>query len=130
LRKQHPLFRRRTYPKPENTTWLTPEGREMIDQDWKLPFARCLGVLMVGERLAERDDRGNAVEDDDLLLLLNAHEEEIAFPLPGEPGERWDALVDTNFADGTPGAGFFTAGEAYPLQGRSLALLARRSTRE
>ena len=60
LRKRHPSFRRRTYPKPEDTAWLAPEGREMVEQDWKLPFARCFGMLMVGQRLAERDEHGNA----------------------------------------------------------------------
>ncbi|MGH8735352.1 MAG: glycogen debranching protein GlgX, partial [Burkholderiales bacterium] len=116
LRKRHPLFRRRTYPRPENTSWLTPEGREMKDEDWKLPFARCLGVLMVGQRLAERDERGNPVADDDLLLLLNAHHEPIDFALPGE---GWEAVMST--AEG------LISGRAYSLQGRSLALLARPS---
>jgi isoamylase len=119
LRKRHPLFRRRTYPKPEDTTWLAPEGREMTEQDWKLPFARCLGMLMVGQRLAERDEHGNALLDDDLLLLLNAHHDGIDFELPGE---GWTVLVDTSMSDAH-------RGKTYPLQARSLALLARpRST--
>ena len=116
LRKRHPLFRRRTYPRPENTSWLTPEGREMKDEDWKLPFARCLGVLMIGQRLAERDERGNPVADDDLLLLLNAHHEPIDFALPGE---GWEPVLST--AEG------LISGRAYSLQGRSMALLARPS---
>jgi glycogen operon protein len=115
LRNKHPLLRRRTYPKPENTTWLAPEGREMTDQDWKLPFARCVGMLMVGQRLAERDARGAPVIDDDLLLLLNAHDEAIEFVLPGE---GWSCAVDTAEQRGAPG-------KTYALQGRSLALLVR-----
>jgi glycogen operon protein len=115
LRKKHPLLRRRTYPKPENTTWLAPEGREMTDEDWKLPFARCVGMLMVGQRLAERDARGAPVIDDDLLLLLNAHHEAIEFVLPGE---GWSCAVDTSDARNAPG-------KIYPLQGRSLAMLVR-----
>jgi isoamylase len=115
LRRSHPLFRRRTYPRAENTSWLTPEGREMKDEDWKLPFARCLGVLMIGQRLAERDERGNPVVDDDLLLLLNAHHEPIDFALPGE---GWEPALST--AEG------FVSGGAYSLQGRSLALLVRQ----
>jgi isoamylase len=119
LRKQHPLFRRRTYPKPEDTAWLTPEGREMTEQDWKLPFARCLGMLMVGQRLAERDEHGNPLEDDDLLLLLNAHHDAVEFILPEG---AWTLLVDTSL-------NAFSSGETYTLQPRSLALLARpRST--
>ncbi|HVJ25016.1 MAG TPA: glycogen debranching enzyme GlgX, partial [Burkholderiales bacterium] len=115
LRKRHPSFRRRTYPKPEDTSWLAPEGREMLEQDWKLPYARCFGMLMVGQRLAERDARGNPVIDDDLLLLLNAHHEAIDFALPGE---GWSCAVDTAGERNAPG-------KIYPLQGRSLAMLVR-----
>ena len=118
LRKKHPLFRRRTYPKPEDTSWLSPEGREMAEQDWKLPFARCLGCLMVGERLAERDERGAPVVDDDLLVLLNAHHDAVEFSLPAG---AWQVLLDTSMKTVAPG-------RTYPLEARSLALLARPST--
>jgi isoamylase len=119
LRKRHPSFRRRTYPKPEDTSWLAPEGREMVEQDWKLPYARCFGMLMVGQRLAERDEHGNAMVDDDLLLLLNAHHEAIEFTLPGE---GWTAVLDTAIDPPAPAA-------PYPLQPRSLALLVRSQHR-
>ena len=119
LRKKHPSFRRRTYPKPEDTSWLAPEGREMTAQDWELPFARCLGMLMVGQRLAERDEHGNAMVDDDLLLLLNAHHEAIDFALPGE---GWTAVLDTANHQAAPA-------RPYSLQPRSLALLVRSGSR-
>jgi isoamylase len=119
LRKSHPLLRRRTYPKPENTVWLSPEGREMTQEDWQLPFARCLGCLMVGERLAERDERGAPIMDDDLLLLINAHHEPVQFTLPDAP---WTVLVDTARLDTN------SAETAYPLEARSLVLLARPSS--
>ncbi|HEU4353164.1 MAG TPA: glycogen debranching protein GlgX [Burkholderiales bacterium] len=116
LRKGHPLLRRRTYPKPENTAWLSPEGREMTDADWKLPFARCIGCLMVGERLAERDERGASIMDDDLLLLMNAHNDAVEFHLPEE---AWTVLVDTAQPQ------MNAPGKHYRLEARSLALLAR-----
>ncbi len=116
LRAKHPLLRRRTYPKPENTTWLSPEGREMTPQDWELPYARCLGVLMVGQRLAERDEKGEPLMDDDLLLLLNAHHETVRFQLPHG---AWSVLLDTARAEPISG------GESYFLEARSVALLAR-----
>ena len=115
LRKRHPSFRRRTYPKPQDTSWLAPEGREMVEHDWKLPFARCFGMLMIGRRLAERDGHGQPIIDDDLLVLLNAHHEAIEFVLPGS---GWVALLDTA-GQQTPAA------NKYALQGRSLALLVR-----
>jgi glycogen operon protein len=116
LRKSHPLLRRRAYPKPENTVWLSPEGREMSEQDWKLPFARCIGCLMVGERLAERDERGTPIMDDDLLVLMNAHHDAVEFHLPDE---AWALLVDTARSETN------FPGKAYRLEARSLALLAR-----
>ena len=115
LRKKHPLFRRRTYPKPENTAWLSPEGREMTDQDWNLPFARCLGCLMVGQRLYERDERGEPVMDDDLLVLMNAHHDALDFVLPEAP---WLVLLDT--ARDEPAV----PARSYRLEARSLVLLA------
>ena len=117
IRKQHPLFRRRTYPRPEDTSWLAPEGREMTEQDWRLPFARCVGMLMVGQRLAERDERGAPIADDDLLLLLNAHHEAIEFKLPEG---CWTMLLDT-------AASGISFENSYPLGARSLVLLAKAS---
>ena len=119
LRKKHPLFRRRTYPKPENTTWLSPDGRQMTHEDWRLPFGRCVGVLMVGQRLAERDERGAPVMDDDLLLLLNAHNDAVHFTLPKG---AWSVLLDT----GRPPPASLAA--IYTLEGRSLVLLATPSS--
>jgi glycogen operon protein len=115
LRKRHPALRRRTYPKPSDVCWLTPQGGEMSEVDWKLPFARCLGMLLLGDRLAERDARGAPIGDDDLLVLVNAHHEPIEFRLPDA---GWQPLVDTA---GAPGV----AGESYLLQARSAALLAK-----
>ena len=119
VRKRHPLFRRRAYPKPEDTSWLAPEGREMAEADWKLPFARCFGMLMIGQRLAERDGYGQPILDDDLLLLLNAHHEAIEFKLPGE---GWSAVLDTAGQKAAPA-------KSYALQGRSLSLLVRSGAR-
>jgi isoamylase len=138
LRNGHPLFRRRTYfhgraerdPAVKDISWLDPDGRELSDQDWEQSFARCLGVLMSGRALTERDERGNLVEDDDLLLLLNAHHDEIPFTLPGAPGTRWDAVLDTDSPDGTPAHGAFHPGDVYPLRGRSVALFCSKRSHE
>ena len=88
----------------------------MTEQDWKLPFARCLGCLMVGKRLAERDERGAPIRDEDLLLLLNAHHDPVQFALPDG---AWDVLLDCGRAEAPPPA------KTYPLEARSLVLLTR-----
>jgi glycogen operon protein len=81
---------------------------------------------MSGGGLTEHDARGHPVRDEDLLLLLNAHHDEIPFTLPGEPQERWVAQVDTSAEDGTPPRLSYEARSRYPLQGRSVALLRHR----
>ena len=124
LRSRHPLFRRRTYfrgravrdPEMKDISWLNPDGTEMSDHDWNKTFARALGVLISGRGLTERDEYARLVEDDDLLLLFNAHDEDIAFTLPGD---GWQLLLDT--------AGASAAARPYALRGRALALLLRPS---
>jgi isoamylase len=131
LRNAHPLFRRRTFfrgramrdPDVKDIVWLNPNGTEMSEHEWTQSFARCLGVLLHGRGLDERDERGRLIEDDDLLLLLNAHHDTIRFQLPGAARVRWEALVDTAGSGGVPGHEAMHAGSEYALQGRSLALL-------
>jgi isoamylase len=125
LRNAHPLFRRRTWfrgraESDPDVVWLNYAGVEMTDQEWNRSSARCLGALISGRGLGERDERGVPVVDTDLLLLLNSNEGEVPFPLPSG---RWATLIDTGAEnpafDGT-----------YPLQGRSLALLSKPSSKD
>jgi glycogen operon protein len=125
LRAAHPAFRRRRYSR--NISWLNPSAAPMTETEWKQPFARCVGVLLSGRALPERDARGHPVEDDDLLLLLNAHHDAVEFVLPGGGQGRWDALVDTSFADGLAKVRAYPSAAAYPLQGRSAVLLLKPS---
>jgi glycogen operon protein len=115
LRKRHPGFRRRSYPNPDDVSWLTAQGKAMTEADWTHPATRTLGMLLLGKRLAERDDHGTPVEDDDLLLLLNAGEAAVDFTLPGE---GWKLLVDT-------AAPQRLVTNPYALDARSLALLVK-----
>jgi isoamylase len=123
LRNAHPLFRRRTWfrgraePDPD-VLWLNYAGEEMTDQEWSRSSARCLGALISGRGLGERDELGAPVVDADLLLLLNANEGEVPFPLPAG---CWDRLLDTTLTNPE-------FEKTYLLQGRSLVLLARPSS--
>ena len=131
MRNKHALFRRRTFfrgravrdPQMKDISWVNTDGTEMSDHDWNKSFARSLGVMISGRGLTERDELGHLVEDDDILLLLNAHDETIAFTLPGQEGERWDALVDTSHPDFEGKR--YGRGATYPLAGRSLVLLVK-----
>ncbi|HSD59811.1 MAG TPA: glycogen debranching enzyme GlgX, partial [Burkholderiales bacterium] len=134
LRRQHPVFRRRSFlqGRPirgsgvKDIVWLNPDGREMSDEEWSQSFARCLGVYLAGEGLEEQDGRGRPIRDEDFLLLFNAHHEEIPFILPGyRPGFPWALVLDTRQRVGPGGTLHYRAGDVFPLAGRSLALLSQ-----
>jgi len=101
----------------------------MTDEQWSQGDARCLGAHMSGRGLSERDERGAPVLDDDLVLLLNAHHDTVAFRLPNGNGAAWHALIDTDAADGVPAEASRAADSEYPLRGRSLVLLRRERAR-
>ena len=104
--------------------WLTPGGQEMSDTDWTTDFVKCLGVRLAGDLIGHVDERGEPVTGDTLLLLLNAHHEEVLFTLPAvDPEHRWEPLLDT--ANGKVGQSLVVEGAPYPLQARSFAVLRR-----
>ncbi len=131
FRRRHPVFRRRRFfhglivpgRNAKDLVWLNPDGREMSEEQWQHEHARCLGMYLSGHAIDEPDERGQRVTDDDFLLLINAHHEDIAFTLPANEGSRrWGVVFDT--AREQEGANrYFKPGEAFPLTARSLALL-------
>jgi glycogen operon protein len=137
LRKAHPLLHRRNFFQGRDIAgngvkdimWLNPDGREMSDQEWSQSFARCLGTYLSGDALDELGRQGQAVMDDDFLLLINAHHEEIPFLLPAYRRKiRWELVLDTGRKPARAAEGRYRAGALYPLQGRSLALLSQPRT--
>ncbi|HEX7043384.1 MAG TPA: glycogen debranching protein GlgX [Burkholderiales bacterium] len=129
LRHDHPSFRRRQFFRGREISgtgirdlvWLRPDGGEMTEEEWHKPFARTLGLSLAGE-LSEEDERGRPLRDDNFLLLLNAHAEQVPFTLPAfTSGETaWEVVIDT---EDPARRGRHNAGEQYPLAGRSLVLL-------
>jgi glycogen operon protein len=131
LRKRHPVFRRKNFfqgrpikgVEAKDISWLTPDGREMTDEEWKESSARCLGMLLVGQLILEQGERGDPVTDDNLLVLMNAHHEQIPFGLPSlAVGTGWRATVDTTWTVPSRRV-IHAAGTNYPLQARSLVVL-------
>ncbi|HVZ21907.1 MAG TPA: glycogen debranching protein GlgX [Vicinamibacterales bacterium] len=129
LRRREPVLTRRKYFEGRSIRgagvkdiyWLDPSGREMTDEAWNAPSVQSLGVLMVGDAIDEVDERGRRVTGDTLLILLNAHVDEVPFRLPkADAGARWMRIVDTIDAQ-TPEKAF-AGGSQYALQGRALAL--------
>jgi glycogen operon protein len=129
IRANHPVFRRSRFfrGKSGNGTdihWLTPSGHEKAEADWVFPEARTLGILYTGDTgdWYYTTSVGQQQRDLMFLLLLNAFWEPVPFTLPGGDS-RWEVWIDT-FDMGRVGKRW-QPGEHYPLEGRSLVLLAR-----
>ncbi|CDI02354.1 glycogen debranching enzyme [Candidatus Competibacter denitrificans Run_A_D11] len=131
LRREHPTFRRRHFFRGihgsgvRDILWFNPDGREINDDEWDHDYARCLGLYLPGDGLGDWDRRGHPLQDDDFLMLFNAHHEEIPFVLPIVRGEAFfEVMIDTALPHGYPtNDNQHPAEEPYPVGGRSLVLL-------
>jgi glycogen operon protein len=128
----HPVLRRRKFfqgrpvrgAEIKDISWFRPDGQEMTEADWRNEQAHSLAVRLAGDAVDELDERGNRINDDTLLLLLNAHHRAVSFVLPAHrPGVVWEQLLDTRESFGRRKTRRTVKGGAsYRLEARSLAL--------
>ncbi len=132
LRLAHPVFHRRRFfqgrriqgSEVKDLSWFRPDGREMTAEEWTSGFTRGLGLRLAGDAIEEVGEDGAPITDDTFLILLNAHHEPLEFVLPAHRARvRWELCLDTRAWDPRALPRTFKAGDRYPLQGRSLALL-------
>jgi len=137
LRLDHPVFHRRLFfqgrrihgSAVKDLSWFSPDGKEMTEDEWSNSFTRCLGLRLAGDAIEETDEKGQPIVDDTFLLLLNAHHEAIPFILPAHKARvRWELVLDTQDRV-VPRVPTYRAGENYPLEARSLAVLRLRRPR-
>jgi glycogen operon protein len=111
LRHENPVFRRRRFfqghdlrgVREHEIAWFRPDGAQMDEADWTNGYARTLGVFLNGDAIDETGPRGEPVEGDSFLLLMNAHSETVEFTLPGKPfGTSWRMELDTAAPSGAP----------------------------
>jgi glycogen operon protein len=103
--RSNAVFRRRTFltGRPmedggaKDLSWLHPDGREMIDQDWGDPDGHVLGMLLHGRATDEVDERGRPIFGKTILMLLNGGARSRSFALPesGEEAGSWWTLINT-----------------------------------
>jgi isoamylase len=131
LRKTHPIFRRRNFFQGrgikgagvKDILWLRPDGHEMTDEQWNQESARTLGVFLSGSSVDEVDERGQRLTDDNFLLLLNAHHEEVPFSLPTvASGMVWTTQIDTSCREECSRAPQYDGNATYALKARSFVL--------
>ena len=132
LRTSHPVLHRMRFLHGTVTcsrgikdiTWFAPQGNEKTSEQWMDPLARCFGVLLNGRAGPAIGADGSPVEDDLLLVILNAHHDVVDFTLPTLPIEaQWLRLLDTSRPDDAESAGTLSMGATLPVNGRSLVLL-------
>jgi isoamylase len=132
LRHQHPVFRRPKFfqgrrirgSEIKDVMWFNPGGNEMSEEDWSLPFARCLGMMLSGDTIDVLNFQGEPIRDDTFLFLINAHYETISFLLPGQEHIEWQLLIDTATESGflaEPKS--FASGDELPVIDRGACLL-------
>jgi glycogen operon protein len=139
LRQENPVFHRRRFfqgrrihgSEVKDLSWFRPDGKEMTEDEWSNWFSRCVGLRLAGDAIEEMDEAGTAIVGDTFLLLSNAHFEPVPFVLPAHRvGVRWDLVLDTRAWDFDPRSASFRAGDQYPLEGRSIAVLRLRPPRK
>jgi glycogen operon protein len=96
----------------------------MSDESWEAGYVQCIGLRLAGDEINDVDERGEPIRGDTLLLMVNAHWQEIAFKLPDTAGgDLWETLIDTAEPDREIDVRIRPQRETFPLYGRSLALL-------
>ncbi len=133
LRCAHPGLHRRKFfrghvlhgSRIKDITWLRPDGREMRARDWRTGWTRTLGARIGGGLVGDMDERGRQMKDDTMLLLLNAHTDEIPFTLPRGSGNLggWQMEIDTRWPTGVAEHARLKPGDRYLMVGHSLVLM-------
>jgi glycogen operon protein len=132
--REQPVFQRRKFFQGrairgtdiKDLSWFEPSGQEMSDAAWNAGYVQCLGVRLAGDLIGDTDERGERIEGETLLLLLNAYHETLPFTVPAtKAAHHWERMLDTADLEGAMVA--LVGGKQYQLQGRSLVLLHTRA---
>ncbi len=109
----------------KDLAFFRPDGTEMPADDWHKAFVRSFAYLLGGDSLVVPDKAGRRPVGNTLLILLNAHHEDIVFTLPRvDWGQEWQLIVDTAAAGGAR-TGILRNDAQVRLGGRSMAVLRR-----
>ena len=129
LRRSEPVLRRRSFfqgralrgTTVKDIVWLDAAGGELSDVAWRSDLP-SFGMLLHGDAIDERDDRGRRISGDSLVVLFNAAAEPRPFMVPPlTSGQHWQLEIDT--ARVSADALRVEGAAPYPLDGRSVAVL-------
>jgi isoamylase len=128
LRLSQPVFRRASFladgtrgPGLPEAWWFRPDGRKLSQQDWRAE-PRTLGLFLNGAKTGERSARGEAIDGDSFVVLVNAAEAPVSFKLPpARFGRLWRLELATADPDAAPKC--FAAGASLELEALAMRLL-------
>jgi glycogen operon protein len=133
LRREHPVFRQETFLRGEegertglpDVWWFRADGRKMTRRDWN-DGERVLGMFLNGEEIGTIGHRGEEIEDDSFIVLVNAHHEDRAFMLPRRRfGAQWTLELSTADPAAQPGSAGHGARTEIEVSSRSIVILKR-----
>ena len=132
LRRAHPVFRQQGFftgaPVGEHgqpdLAWFTAAGEPLTHHDWHDDAQNSLGVLLCGDAIRQRGERGEVITDDSFLLLLNGGGEPLEFRTPTSTwATGFVPLLDSDAGHTRDPEIVIAPGEAVPMTGRSAVLL-------
>ncbi|CAF2944657.1 unnamed protein product [Rotaria sp. Silwood2] len=135
LRRQHPVFRRRTWFRGqpmqpgeiEDIAWFKFDGQYMKDEDWQHDYVKSFGVFINGRGMQARSSLGVRLTDDSFYIIFNAYQGYIDYKLPGkEYANDWTLILDTSkdtiITEGDEGR-IYQANETITVHDNSILLL-------
>jgi glycogen operon protein len=111
--------------KPNDVSWIKPDGTAMTESDWNAPQTRFLALILGGD-LTRRFGLIDAEVENDapVVLALNGHDDDVPFTVPSMPSVRsWVPAFDTAAQDGRPPKKWMRGGEHTIVTGRSVLVM-------
>ncbi|MBV9715063.1 MAG: glycogen debranching protein GlgX [Solirubrobacterales bacterium] len=133
LRREHPVFRRESFLRGEDGTgsglpdvwWFRTDGLKMTRRDWQ-SGEHVLGMFLNGREIPDPGPRGEAVQDDSFLVLVNAHHEDRTFMLPRRRfGAQWALELSSPDPDAAAGSSNHGARTELTVIAHSIVILKR-----
>lgn len=109
IRSEHRVFRRRRWfeDRPlhgegvKEIGWYRPDGSPMSDDDWRVSYAKSLGVFLNGSKIPARGPDGEPVVDDSFLVLFNSGGAACPFVIPEDlMRDEWTVELVASSGDG------------------------------
>ncbi len=131
LRREHPVFRQETFLRGEegersglpDAWWFRPDGRKMTRRDWN-DGEHVLGLFLNGREIGMIGHRGEEIEDDSFIVLVNAHHEDRTFMLPRRRfGAQWTLELATADPAAAAGSASYGARTEIDVTSRSIVIL-------